>query len=866
MTDYTLGSARGRIVIESDTKGLDDTETKVKGVGNTTEAALGKVGRTAGIAGAAVAGGLAVAVKTAADFEKGLSGIAAVSSATPAEMEKVRAKALQIGADTAFSASEASSAMEELVKAGISIPDTLNGAADAVVALAAAGGVDLPTAATIASNSMNQFNLKADQMTGVVDKISGAANASAIDVGDFGMSLSQVGAVANLAGLSFDDTAVAIAEMGNAGIKGSDAGTSLKTMLMNLQPQTDKQKDLMKELGLITKDGTNAFYDQAGKLKPLKDIQGTLSDALKGMSQAQKQAALETIFGSDAIRAAAVFANEGAAGYDKMNTAIDKTSAADVAKTRLDNFAGSMEQLKGSAETLAIGIGSVLIPIVRTMVDGLTQAVNWFNSLDQGTKDIVVKVAAIAAGFLLFGAGLIKVVSFAKEFYGALKTIGTAMQLVNKETLTSIANGAKQAAMWVVQTAKMIAHGVAMAAVRVATLAWTAAQWLLNAALNANPISLIIIAVIALVAAIIWLWNNNEGFRNFVIAAWEGIKNAVKAVVDWFVNTAWPFLQKVWDGIVQGVQAVADFFVNVWNGIKAFVGLVFQAIATIITTYINIWRTIITTVLNVIKTVFEAIWNGIKTVISTVVSVITTVITTYINIWKAIITTVMNAIKAVISAVWAGIQAVIRTVVNLVIGYINLWRNLISIVVNIFTRIKDGASNILTALVGFIKGIPGKILSALGNLGSLLLNAGKKIIEGLLNGIKDKFEAVKNFVSGIGDWIASHKGPISYDVKLLVPNGKAIMTGLRKGISSQIPPLTADLRAVSDAANRAVTARAVTDRRLAQPALGASPQAAGGSVGGGTNEANINIEINNPVPERASESMYRAAQRMAWTR
>jgi TP901 family phage tail tape measure protein len=298
--------------------------------------------------------------------------------------------------------------MEELVKAGIPIEGVLNGAADATVALAAAGGVALPKAAEISANAMNQFGLSARQMPKIADLIAGAANSSAIDVGEFGMSLAQVGAVANLAGASFRDTAVAIALMGNAGIKGSDAGTSLKTFLQNLNPVTKQQTELFRELGLVTANGANQFFDASGKLKSLGDVSQVLQNSLKGMTKQQKLATLEMLFGSDAIRAAAILSENGAKGFDKMGTAMGKISAADVAKTRLDNFSGAVEQLKGTLETLGITIGTIFLPYLKRAAQFLTALLARFLELPAGVQKAIVILGLVAIAVL----GIISAATF----------------------------------------------------------------------------------------------------------------------------------------------------------------------------------------------------------------------------------------------------------------------------------------------------------------------------------------------------------------------------------------------------------------------------------------------------------------------
>ena len=366
MADENLGTARGKLIIDGSqartelsktAASAEDFRKRSTAAGGAAGNILARGQKVATASAIGLAGAFALAVSSAASFESKISAIGAVTGASAEDLENVRRKSLQLGKDTKFSAGEAADAISELAKAGISLPDILNGAADATVALAAAGEVALPEAAALASNAMNQFSLKAKDLPGIADLIAGAANASAIDVHDFGESLKQVGAVANLAGLSFKDTAIAIAEMGNAGIKGSDAGTSLKTFLSNLIPTTKTQIDLFKKLGLVTKDGSNQFFDAAGNVKNLAGLQGTLQKALKGQTKEQKLANLQTLFGTDAIRAGAIAALAGEKGYNKMSAALSKVKAADVAKKRMDNLKGSLENLKGTLETIAISIG-----------------------------------------------------------------------------------------------------------------------------------------------------------------------------------------------------------------------------------------------------------------------------------------------------------------------------------------------------------------------------------------------------------------------------------------------------------------------------------------------------------------------------
>ncbi|SQC70600.1 Phage-related minor tail protein [Listeria fleischmannii subsp. fleischmannii] len=388
---------------------------------------------------APVAIGMGLAVKSAADFEAQLSSIQAVSGATNQEMAQLEKLAVDMGAKTKYSSLEAAQGIEELMKAGVSTSDIMNGGLAASLDLATAGELDLKDAAEIASTALNAFKSENLSVRDAANLLAGGANASATSVSGLQMGLAQSAAVASSAGLSFNDTATALSVFANNGLKGSDAGTSLKTMLLTLQPQSDSAAEAMKRLGIITKDGSNQFYDSKGKVKSFAEISEVLKNSLEGLTPAQQQSALKAIFGSDAYRAASIAAREGADGVNQMNGEMKKTTAADVAAKKMDNLKGKIEEMKGALETMGISLGQAVIPLLSDGVKWLQQMIDKFNDLDPSTQKFIAKALLLSA---VLGPLTIFVGNFVKSL--GFLTSGMGKTLRGIGLLTSKLTAAKQ--------------------------------------------------------------------------------------------------------------------------------------------------------------------------------------------------------------------------------------------------------------------------------------------------------------------------------------------------------------------------------------------------------------------------------------
>jgi TP901 family phage tail tape measure protein len=340
-----------------------------------------KFGALAAVGGAAFAGiGLAAAgaVSRFADFEVAMDAVAASTGATDAEIEKLGATALEAAANTKFGAVEAARGIEALGKAGVTTSDIIGGGLKGSLDLAAAGEIEVAEAAELAAGAMTQFGLSGRDVPHIADLMAAAAGKAQGSVSDMALAFKQSGLVASQMGLSVEETTGTLAAFASNALIGSDAGTSFRTMLLRLANPSGEARDLMASLGI-------AAYDAQGNFVGMANLAGQLKGQLSGLAPAQRDAAMATIFGSDAIRAANVLYQQGASGVvdwtEKVN---DSGFAADQAAERTDNLRGDLERLGGTLESVAIEKGGALNEFFRGAVQELDHMVQ---STDQALTE-----------------------------------------------------------------------------------------------------------------------------------------------------------------------------------------------------------------------------------------------------------------------------------------------------------------------------------------------------------------------------------------------------------------------------------------------------------------------------------------------
>jgi TP901 family phage tail tape measure protein len=378
--------------------------------------------RGAVVAGGAMAAGLAVAVAKFAEFDASMSDVQAATHESAENMGLLRDAALEAGASTVYSATEAANAIEELAKAGIATKDVLSGGLTGALDLAAAGGLGVAEAAEIAATTMQQFGLEGDKATHVADLLAAGAGKAMGDVTDMAAALNQAGLVANQFGISVEEATGGLAAFASQGLLGSDAGTSFRTMLLRLANPTEEVKDLMAAIGFEA-------YDAAGNFIGLAGVAGELETSLRGMTDEQKQTNLAMIFGQDAIRAATILYEEGAAGIEEWTEKVDDAGfASETAATKLDNLKGDWEALSGAVDTALISMGEAADGPLRTFIQSITGLVDKFNEMPEGGKQAVFWLGAIgAAALTTYGSYLLLVPKIA-EYNAALGVMGPNAQ------------------------------------------------------------------------------------------------------------------------------------------------------------------------------------------------------------------------------------------------------------------------------------------------------------------------------------------------------------------------------------------------------------------------------------------------------
>ena len=377
MRNMIDGSKRGMHAAKS----IIDTGNTIAGMGTKMTATI-----TTPIIGIGTA-----AASTAINFDSAMSRVQAISGATGNEFKQLRDQAMELGASSVFSAREAAQGMENLASAGFSVAE-ISEAMPGLLNLAASSGESLAVSADIAASTVRGFGLEANATAHVADVLAkNAANTNAA-VYDTGEALKYIAPSANAAGLAMEEMVAAIGIMANNGIKGSQAGTTLRGAITRLEKPTKQMNEAMEAIGFTA-------YDSEGRMKSLADMIKQLQVGTAGLTDQEKQLRLAQIFGTESLSGMMALINSAPGTLDELTNAYVTTegAATEMAETMLNNTGGAINELKGAVETASIAIGDVLTPYIKQAAEFVKNLVEKFNALSPAQKEQIVRWGAIAA-------------------------------------------------------------------------------------------------------------------------------------------------------------------------------------------------------------------------------------------------------------------------------------------------------------------------------------------------------------------------------------------------------------------------------------------------------------------------------------
>ncbi len=640
-------------------------------------------------------------------FDSSMSNVAALSGATDKELKMLRDTAKEFGSTTKFSASEAADALGYMALAGWDA-ETSASALGGVLNLAAASGMDLAAASDMVTDYMSAFNMEAKDSAYFADLLAyaqGNANTTAQGLGE---AFKNSAANMNAAGQDIETTVALLSMMANQGLKGSEAGTALTAVMRDMTAKMDEGAIKIGETSV-------AVMDANGNYRDMTDILNDVEAATNGMGDAERATALQSTFTSDSIKGLNLILNAGVGEAAKFEEQLRNSSgaASDMSKIMNDNLNGDLTNLGSKLEGVQIAIYEKFEPALRDGVKVLDDLLDAINFVVEHSTEFIAALGAMAAGVAAYVA-----------YTTALKVMTEGWK-----SLTIV------------------------------TKAQTAAQWLLNAAMSANPIGLVIAAIAALVAAFVILWNKSEGFRNFWIGLWEKIMNAVQPVID--------FIKGAFDAII-------SFFENNWQSILLFIVNPFAGAFKYLYDNFEGFRNFVNSVVEAVTGFFESAGEKIK------------------EIWNIVFTALMNYFSPLIEFYKTAFEIIAQlavgcwNIIKAVWGIVSEWfsTNVIEPVKAFFTGLWDGIKTAASIAWETIKTV---WIAAKDWFNTSIIQPITGFFSGLWDGIKkgasDAWEGIKSVFTPVVEWFEEKFRTAWQKVKDVFSTGGKIFDGIKEGIT-----------------------------------------------------------------------------------
>ena len=796
---------------------FDEYAAKAEKVGGT----LTSVGQKLLPLSTSIAGLGVAAVKTTADFDSEMSKVSAISGATGTDLDKLRGKAREMGAKTKFSASEAAQGMQYMAMAGWKTQDMMDGL-EGIMNLAAASGEDLASTSDIVTDALTAFGLSAKDSSHFSDILAAASSNANTNVSMMGETFKYAAPVLGSLGYTAEDAALAIGLMANAGIKSSQAGTSLRGAITNLAKPTDTVAAAMDKYGI-------SLTDSSGKMLSLRELMEQLRQKLGGLSEAEQAQAAAALFGKNAMSGMLAIINGSDKDFEKLAGAIDNCdgSSEKMANTMNDNLQGQITILMSQLQELAISFGEILMPKIRDIVTHIQNFVDKLNAMDEGQKETILRIGMFVAALAPMLMGLGKVITFSANVSRALGTLSAG--LVKAGGFSGV---------------------------------FTKALGLIT-----SPAAIVVGAIAAITAVIIHLWNTNEDFRNTITAIWQKIKDAftifaagiserlsalgitfsdvtsaIKTIWDGFCNLLAPVLEAAFNTIAIALQtafnvilgiwdvfsavfsgdwsgaweAVKGIFSSVWDGLKEYFSTIIGAVKGVADVFLGWFGTNWETVWNGVKTFFEGIWNGISSFFEGIWNGISTFCTT---VWNGIVTnvtafcttvhdtisTIFNAVKDVVSNVWETIKNVVQVAIMFIVEVIKaafelitvpfrfIWENCRDTIISVWETIK---SAVQTA-INFVKdNIITPVMNAISTTISTVWNTIKTTFTTVINAIKSAVQTAWNFMKN------SVITPVMNGIKTVITT---VWNAIKTAVQTAVNAIKTTVQTVFNAVKTTVT-------------------------------------------------------------
>jgi TP901 family phage tail tape measure protein len=741
---------------------LNGLGQRLQDVGDRMQTAGQNLAMSFGAASLAIGGALGFAVKKSMDFEAQLDRVGAIAGATPTEIKKLEQAALDLGASTSKSATEVAQGMEIMGAMGYNTNQIL-AAMPGIIAAAEASGEDMAMVAETVSSALNAFGLEASEASRVADVLAQAANDSAAGIQDMQYTFKYAAPVAKSLGISLEQLAAATEIMSNAGIRGEQAGTTLRGTLIRLSDPPKEAAEALADLGI-------KITDSHGKMRPFGDIIAQLSEKTKNMSNAQKLAALSTIFGTEAASGMLTVIEAGPQKLDQLTKSLQNSAGAsqEAAKKMKDNLKGALEELGGAFETAQITIGNALAPAIQTVAEALQGLISWFNNLSPSMQKFVAIGAAVAA-----------------VFTGIVASIGIVLAVIG-----SAVSG------FGALTAAIAPIG--------ATIAGSFA-----------PVTGVILGIVALAGLLYAAWKTNfGGFRDFTLQVWNLVVqkfNEAKAFIMPIITELVSYITERWKTIEPVVSVVMNAIGKIVGFILPFI---FDTIKFYLEAALNVFKGVFNLIAGVVKffvALFTGDWKGMWESIKQVLSGAVQAIWGLFNLW--FVGRIAGVIGNFINKGIAFFSKFVRDGISWFAKFVSESFSKISgWVSNMISKISSGMANFggtigkwlgnaIKDFANFALQIPKKILSVI----SKVVSAGKDIAKGIWEGIKSMGSWLANKISG---WAkAVIPGPVAKALGIQSPSrvmrdeiGKWIPLGLAEGINRNISAVVSATNRMAQAA------------------------------------------------------------------